>query len=212
MGAATESAQGRIATISAAVVCGGVSSRMGCDKAHAPIGGVPAATRVARLLAGLFEDVLLVGGGPPAAAPGRRVPDPEGPRCALRGLAGALEAALAERVLVVATDLLLLTPDLLLALVAWPEADAVVPRTRDRSHPLCALYRREAVLPIARSRLSAGELDLAGLLDAVDTAYLDDADLAAVDPDGAALTNVNTAEDLARAEALLAAESDSRSG
>jgi molybdopterin-guanine dinucleotide biosynthesis protein A len=208
MSASAESAQGRIATVSAAVLSGGISSRMGFDKARAPVAGVPAATRVARLLAGLFEEVLLVGGDPPSEAPGRRVPDLEGPRCALRGLTGALQSACAERVLVVATDLPLLTPDLLLALVAWPEADAVVPRTRDGSHPLCALYRREAVLPVARSRLAAGELGLTDLLDAVGAAYFGEADLAAVDPGGTALTNVNTPEDLARAEALLAGSGD----
>jgi molybdopterin-guanine dinucleotide biosynthesis protein A len=104
-------------------------------------------------------------------------------------------------VLVVATDLPLLTADLLLALVAWPEADAVVPRTASGLHPLCALYRREPVLAVARARLADGRLALRGLLDAIDTATLEEADLARVDPDGTALMNVNTPEDLARARA-----------
>jgi molybdopterin-guanine dinucleotide biosynthesis protein A len=111
-------------------------------------------------------------------------------------------------VLVVATDLPLLTPDLLLALVAWPEADAVVPRTAEGSHPVCALYRVEVVLPVARARLAAGRLALHGLLDAVATSYLEAEDLARVDPEGAALTNVNTPGDLAAAEALLASATD----
>jgi molybdopterin-guanine dinucleotide biosynthesis protein A len=115
-----------------------------------------------------------------------------------------LDAAAGERVLVVATDLPLVTPALLLALVAWPEGDAVVPRTGDGCHPLCALYRCDTALPVARSRLAAGELKLSGLLDALDTRYLDGRDLERVDPEGIALTNVNTPEDLARAESLLA--------
>ena len=89
---------------------------MGSDKAHAEIGGIALATRIAGLLARLFEDVMLVGGDPPPDAPGRRVPDTEGPTGALRGLVTALEAARAPQVLVVATDLPLLTPDLVLAL------------------------------------------------------------------------------------------------
>jgi molybdopterin-guanine dinucleotide biosynthesis protein A len=195
--------EGRIATIAAALLVGGASSRMGRDKSQLEVGGVANATRLARLLGALFEELLLVGGDPPAEAPGRRVADPEGPVCALRGLVAALEAARAPRVLVVATDLPLLTPDLVLALVAWPEADAVVPLGTGGIHPLCALYRREPVLPLARAHLAAGRLHLRELLDAITTSYFGPDELARIDPSGRALTNVNTPEDLARAEALL---------
>jgi molybdopterin-guanine dinucleotide biosynthesis protein A len=112
--------EGRFAEIAGALLLGGASERMGSDKAALELAGEPAARRTARLLATLFEEVLLVGGQPPDGTPGRRVADPAGPRCALRGLVGALEAARAERVLVVATDLPGLTADLLLALVALP--------------------------------------------------------------------------------------------
>ncbi len=196
--------EGRLATVAGAVLLGGASRRMGRDEAALPVGGVAAATRMATLFETLFEEVLLVGGSPPPDAPGRRVPDPEGPRCALRGLVGALAAAGAPRVLVAATDLPLLGADLALALVAWPEADAVVPRTPDGAHPLCALYAREAVLPVARANLASGRLALHELLEAVDTAWLEGPDLALVDPDGSALLNANRPEDLARAEAILA--------
>jgi molybdopterin-guanine dinucleotide biosynthesis protein A len=137
-----------------------------------------------------------------ADAPGRRAPDGDGPRSALRGVVAALEATRAERVLVVATDLPFVTPDLLLALIAWPEADAVVPRTADGVHPLCGLYRREAALAAARKNLAAERLALSALLGALATSYLEGDDLRAVDPDGIALLNVNTPEDLARATAI----------
>jgi molybdopterin-guanine dinucleotide biosynthesis protein A len=194
-----EGPRGMLATISAALLTGGASSRMGRDKAHLEIDGVPFASRISHLLAALFEDVLIVGGRPPATACGRRVADPEGPQCALRGVASALAAASCERVLVVATDLPLLSADVLLALVAWPEADAVVPRTASGLQPLCALYRREPVLAVARARLADGRLALRGLLDAIEIATLEEADLARADPEGTALLNVNTPEDLARA-------------
>lgn len=190
--------EGRIANVGGALLTGGASTRMGSDKAHMEIGGVPAATRLARLLDAFFEDVILVGGNPPASAPGRRVPDPEGPNCALRGLVAALEATRAERVLVLATDLPLVTAELLLALVAWPLADVVVPRAGGRVHPLCALYRRDSVLSVARENLAGRRLALQALLDAVDVEYLDDADLAELDRAGTALTNVNDPEDLRR--------------
>jgi molybdopterin-guanine dinucleotide biosynthesis protein A len=198
-----ELAEGRLANVAGAVLLGGAARRMGRDKARIALGGVALATRVARVLAGICEELLLVGGDPPAEAPGRRVADPEGPACGLRGLVGALAAASAERVLVVAADLPLVRPELLLALVAWPGADAVVPRPREGSQPLCALYRREPVLRVARERLAAGALALQGLVAAVAASFLEPEDLAPLDPRGAALLNVNTPEDLARAEALL---------
>jgi molybdopterin-guanine dinucleotide biosynthesis protein A len=200
--------ESRLAGVSAALLTGGRSSRLGRDKAQVPLGGVAAATRLARRLARLFEEVLLVGGTPPADAPGRRVADPPGEPCALRGIVGALEAARAPRVLVLATDLPLVSDALLLALVAWPEADAVAPRAGERRHALCALLARERALAVARRRLAARELSLHGLLAELGVRWLEGAELARLDPDGLALTNVNTTEDLARARQRLEAASD----
>jgi molybdopterin-guanine dinucleotide biosynthesis protein A len=189
--------EGRLANVAAALLLGGASTRMGADKAQLALGGEPLATRLARLLATLCEDVLLVGGAPPESAPGRRVADPDAPRSALRGLVGALEAASAERVLVLATDLVGVSADLLLALVAAPDADAVVPRTPAGAEPLCALYRREPVLREARARLARGELALHALLAALDVHWLEGDDLLAAGGDARALANVNTPADLA---------------
>jgi molybdenum cofactor guanylyltransferase len=196
--------EGRLAEIGAAVLLGGGSRRMGTDKAALELEGLPVATRTARLLAGLFEEVLLVGGAPPPGAPGRRVEDQQVPRCALRGWVGALAAARSPRVLVVATDLPCLSAELLLALVAFPEADVVLPRSPGGLEPLCALYRRERVLPRARERLAAGPLALHGLLGELELGILAGAELTAVDPDGTALENVNTPAAFARVRARLA--------
>jgi molybdopterin-guanine dinucleotide biosynthesis protein A len=193
----------RLRDVDGAVLLGGASRRMGRDKAWLPIDGVPCAVRVARALAGACETVWLVGGAAPDAAPGHRVPDPAGPRCALRGLVGALEASRAAHVLVVATDLPWVSPALLSALGAAPTADAVVPRDARGPHPLCARYARATVLAAARPRLAdATDLSLRGLLAAVHTVWLEGDALARGDPDGTALTNVNTPEDARRAEAL----------
>lgn len=175
---------------------------MGRDKAGLELGGVAMATRLARLLEGLFEELLLVGGEPPASAPGRRVSDPPGTPCALRGLVGALQAARTEQVLVLATDLPLMSADLLLALVAYPEADAVVPCPAEGPQPLCALYRREPALRVARARLDAGKLALRGVLDDLSIHRLEGDELAVLDPAGRALLNVNTPDDLERAADL----------
>jgi len=195
---------GRLANVAAALLVGGASSRMGQDKAAMPVAGEPAATRLARRLEALCEELLLVGGEPPADAPGRRVPDLPGPRCALRGLTSALAAARAERVLVLATDLPLVGDALLLGLCAWPEADAVLARDSQGPQPLCGVYRREPVLARAQARLAAGErLALRDLLAELETRVLPEDVQRVLDPDGNALTNVNTPEELAQLEARL---------
>ena len=161
--------------------------------------------RSARLLERFFAEVLLVGGASSHShtLPGRAVAEVAGPSCPLRGLVSALEAATAERVLIVAADLPVVPPELVLALTAWPERDAVVPRRLSDIQPLCAIYRRPTVLEVARARLDAGRLTLVGLLDAVDTGYLEDPDLAAVDPLGAAFLDANVAVDRQRAREIL---------
>jgi molybdopterin-guanine dinucleotide biosynthesis protein A len=79
----------------------------------------------------------------------------------------------------------------------------VVPWSARGPEPLCALYEREPALRVARARLGAGELALQGVLAGLRVARLDEAALAALDPEGRALTNLNTPDDLARAEAWL---------
>ena len=189
--------EGRFQGVSAALLLGGSSRRMGSDKSRLEIGGVPLATSLARGLSGLFEEVLLVGGDPPADAPGLRVSDPEGPRCALRGVVAALEAATRDKLLVVATDMPGLGAEVVLALLAWPEADAVVPRTAHGREPLCALYRRKPVAVHARRCLDEGRLALHEVLDGLQVEEIAGADLARVDPLGLGLANVNTPEELA---------------
>ena len=53
------------------------------------------------------------------------------------------------------------------------------------------------MLKVARDLLGAGALRLAGVLEGVETRYLEGPDLLLADPDGRALTNVNTPEEFA---------------
>jgi molybdopterin-guanine dinucleotide biosynthesis protein A len=157
-----ERADGRLANVAGAVIPG----------VAAP-GSARAAARIARRLASLFEEVICVGSEPPADTGGRRASDIDGPPGVLRDIGSALAAATAERVLVVAADAEAASPDLLLALVAWPEAEAVAPRASGEAGPPCALYQREEALRALRAQLASGCDDLRSWLEALDSASLD---------------------------------------
>lgn len=185
-----------LGNVTGALLLGGESKRMGRDKAHLDWHGEAWSTRAARILASQFSETLLVGGDPEPVAPGRPVPDPAGPRCALRGLVGALDAATCERVVVVATDLPFLSLEVLLALTAWPESDAVVPTDARGDHPLCAIYRREVCLAIARANLESDRLSLRELLARVDCDRVTLGQLGLSDLGTTPLMNVNTPAEL----------------
>jgi molybdopterin-guanine dinucleotide biosynthesis protein A len=55
-----------------------------------------------------------------------------------------------------------------------------------------------------REQLEAGRLSVAAFLDQARTLYVDDAEIAALDPQGLSFFNVNTPDDLAEAERIVA--------
>lgn len=178
----------RFATIAAALLVG---TDPHADPGVRTTQRAESTSRTAQLLAGLFEDVMWVGGAPRKDAPGRHLDSTEGPG-PLGGLASALCATRAERVLVLGEGLPQPSVDLCLALVAWPEADVVAPRAA-RDGPLLALYRRTPTLECARRLLADGRSDLAELHDALECEILEAEDLACVDPQAAAVAGSGAA-------------------
>ena len=97
---------------------------------------------------------------------------------------------------------------LLLETLRAVEAGAIIcaPRLEGRWHPLCAAYAQAALAPL-QSRLDAGKLGMQRFLDDVATPLEDEALRALGDPEQI-LLNVNTPEDLARAQDLLSLTTD----
>ena len=74
------------------------------------------------------------------------------------------------------------------------DADVVVPRTAEGYHPLCAVYARACVEPIAR-RLAAGRLKVSDLFDDVRTRVVEGDELQRFGDPAWLLANVNTPAD-----------------
>jgi molybdopterin-guanine dinucleotide biosynthesis protein A len=193
--------------VAAAIVAGGPARRLGgIAKPFINIGGRTVAERQLALLRSAFPRVLVVANDPAPWAElavevvGDRVLG-GGP---LSGIDAALTAAEgSDAVVCVAGDLPFLTPAMLAALRdRAPDADAVAPRgLAGRIEPLCARYGR-ALLPAIDARLRAGELAVHELLDGAAVAWLEGDELRALDPDGTCFLNLNTPDDILRAEAI----------
>ncbi len=195
-------------SVSAAILCGGRGRRLGgVDKSMLPVGGRPILERQLDVLAQLGS--VLTGAprliGHSAWASGRSltiVPDAVDAG-ALGGLYTALASAPTDHVLVLAADLPFVTAAFLAYLVERArrdDHDAVVPRDASGRHPLCALYHRR-VAPVLEQRIARGALRIIDALEALDVDDLGPDTLAAFDPDGHLLLNVNTPDDYQRATA-----------
>lgn len=196
--------------VAAAIIAGGRARRLGgVAKSFLLVGGETIAARQLAVLRPLFGRILAAVAQPEDVAAWEAlgvsaVADGASSAGPLAGVTAALAAVPAgDAVVCVAGDLPFLVPALLAALRdAEPEALTVVPRVGGRAEPLCARYAAR-LLPEAQTRLATGRLALHRFIEeAGRPVWLEAARLRQLDPDGRAFLNVNTAEDLAHADAI----------
>ena len=194
------------------LLAGGASSRMGQSKADLSFGGrllLPALTE--RLQAVCRGGVIVVrraGQSLPSLPASARVVDdllPE--RAALGGLFTGLALAESPFVFLAACDMPLLSGGLIDALQTLPPAtaDVLLPVRDGHSEPTHAIYGHRCLGAIKRALL-AGEYGMGGWLGSVRVERIPEDRWRPFDADGLSFLNVNTPEDLARAEATLEKE------
>jgi len=128
------------AGVSAAILAGGFSKRMGRDKASLPFGGVPLLEHQAQKLRTLgIEDIMLSGSRMELAA-ARSVPDIYPHRGPLSGIHACLEAARHERVLFLSVDTPLIPAETLQMLLDAHCADVTLLRHDEETEPLIGVY------------------------------------------------------------------------
>ncbi|MFL5690628.1 MAG: molybdenum cofactor guanylyltransferase [Ktedonobacteraceae bacterium] len=190
------------------ILAGGVSRRMGTEKALLPLPGNKQLTFVeylASLLAEQCCEVLLVARDEAQAARyGKvagvrilvdKIPD-RGPLMGLYSGLSAMDAAVSSHALVMAVDMPLVQPALVAFLLAQPRSDALmVPVVNGVPQVLCAIYPH-SVLPLVEQRLQEGRRDPRSLLEVAPVSYIEEAQLREVDPQLRSFVNVNTPEEL----------------
>lgn len=193
--------------VSVAILAGGRSERMGQDKAFIKVGNRPVIERILATVKPLTVDILISTNTPqPYARFGLRcVADIYPNKAALSGIYSALDAARHPHVLVVACDMPFPNIALLQYLIALaPTADAIVPQV-DPLGPetLHAVYSK-ACLPAIKSRLLANQLRIIDFFDDVSVRYVLRDEVAQFDPQLYAFINLNTPEDLQKAQSIAA--------
>ena len=185
--------------LAAAILTGGQARRLGgADKSALPVGGRAILARQLDVLHAVTPHVFVVGRAPADLPPGIDVvPDRVPGAGALGGIYTAIMASPHERTLVVGCDMPFVSEALVRRLAA-EDADIVIPRTPRGREPLCAIYARTCAGKI-RERIEHGELQASDLPGGLHVVELGPDVLAALDPGGWMLTNVNTPEDHDRA-------------
>ena len=193
--------------IEGAILAGGRSSRMGRDKSALVLGGVSVLERIGSSMAPLVTRIRVIGNRVTESAGYVVQPDLRPGLGPLSGIHAALATTESSSVLVVACDLPFVTTELLAGLIELLEdgTEAVVPRVSGRAVPVCALYRR-ACLERLHARLDRGELKAHQFVASLATTYVDDDMLERLDPRGICLKNINTPEDLERAQEIADSE------
>lgn len=178
------------------ILAGGLSRRMGHDKATLPAGDGTLIEHLARRLAPVVDETIIAGGsGPPAFEGARVVADHQPGLGPLAGMLAGFAVAKRRHVWVVGCDLPDVEPalgGLLLALSG--DYEAVVPRPDQEPEGVCALYVRE-LAPRIEALLEAGQRSIKSLLDRSTVRYVASDELRAVDPELRSFRNINTASD-----------------
>lgn len=192
--------------LSGVILAGGQSSRLKKDKCRLYLHGERVLERTVRILEELTQEIILVlSPQQPSPLPNshfkvKEVADFYPGKGPLVGLYSGLSFSKNPYSLAVACDMPFLNPRLLHHMLDLsPGFDVVVPRVEDKAEPLHAVYSKNC-LGIIEKMLKQGDLKLRNLLDRVKVKYIEGEKLKILDPEHLSFFNINSSEDLIRAE------------
>jgi molybdopterin-guanine dinucleotide biosynthesis protein A len=183
--------------LAGAILCGGLSTRMGRDKALLDIDGATLLERAVARLQTVADPVLLASGSRELTHPACfSVPDDMTGVGPLAGLLAVLRASPHQLCAIVAVDMPDISPDLLRRLAALREGeDAVVAVSPRGLEPLHAVYARSALAAV-EAALREGERSLHGLLQRLRVRRVNAADLLGARAAARFAVNLNSPADV----------------
>lgn len=180
------------------LLTGGRSRRMGRDKASLPVGGATLAERTAAILSRRCSPAVEVGPGHSGLRSVTEDRPGEGPLAAVvAGWVALQDEGWRGPVVVVATDLPMLTDRFVTWIAGRPGDRSVVPVASGRVQPLCARYS-PADLDLARSLVLGGHRSMRALIDAADAERVGEQEWGEAAGGADVLADVDTPADLRR--------------
>jgi molybdopterin-guanine dinucleotide biosynthesis protein A len=186
--------------LTAFILAGGKSTRMGEEKAFLRWRGRTLLEHSLRLARSLSPEVLIVGSAAKFGGYGAVVEDVFRERGPLAGIHAALQASATDLNLILAVDLPLVELRLLKYLVVQARASTALvtlARADGGWQPLCAVYRR-SFADLAERSLRAGKNKIDALFLPTNTRVIEEDELAKRHFSAEMFRNLNTPEDLKR--------------
>jgi molybdenum cofactor guanylyltransferase len=184
--------------VSAFVLAGGQSSRMGVDKAFVQLDGQSLLMRALKLAASVAPKVRILGSKAKFGAYGEVVEDEFPDHGPLGGIHAGLRNSSSELNLILAVDMPFVERRCLEHLVREAQehnAVVTVPRVGGKWQPLCAIYRRRFA-DLAHDVLQAGQNKIDALFSETTLHVLEEGDLERQGFSADMFRNLNTPEDL----------------
>ena len=187
--------------ITAFILAGGKSTRMGTDKAFISLEGRSLLVRALDCARSVISDVRIVGDHKRFAAFAPVVEDIF-PGCGpLGGIHAALRCSTTDLNFFLAVDIPFISPALIHFLIDRAIASSslvTVPRAGHGLQPLCAIYRREFAV-VAEKALNENRYKIDALFDSASTQIISEHELETAGFPPSMFRNLNTPQDLAAA-------------
>jgi molybdopterin-guanine dinucleotide biosynthesis protein A len=202
--------------VTAVILVGGESRRMGEDKSLVKLDGKPLVVHVYSVISKVFSDIVISAHSedyePPKELGGLRIiPDAAPHETASQGLRGPglgllsvlAEEALHEWVFLVSCDVPLISEDIIRHMLRQindnNKYDAIVPELSEKLQPTFALYSK-SIHRVLRERLLEGRSGLINLLkdNSIKVRYIMDEELTKLGFESSSLMDIDTPEELSK--------------
>jgi molybdopterin-guanine dinucleotide biosynthesis protein A len=194
-------------SVSAILLAGGKSSRLGTDKAKVKLNGESVMIgAIAKKLSEVSDDIVVSSNSrryDDITVPVRWVADVKPGAGSLMGLYSGLLAVKHDYAIAVACDMPFINIELLKYMMSLPrDYDALLPRIGDKTEQLHSIYSKSC-LPEMERFLESGRLKITAFLGEINVKFVPEDIINKYDPQHLAFFNVNTAEQLKEAQNIL---------
>lgn len=182
------------------ILAGGKSSRFGENKAFIDINGLPLIEHTFNLLNKIFEKVCISANShsqysffnAPIITDIFKDCGPMG------GIHAALKGSSSFETFFAACDMPFLKKEIILYLKDQiGNFDAVVPKFKEKLHPLCAVYTKNC-LPKIELQLTNKDYKLTNFIKSINAKIINESEIKHLDKQGKSFTNINTKEEYER--------------